>query len=139
MAKSHIDQVTDALRVAATGDVDGLSDIFTEDVVGWSPELFVTSLGQLKEAFSDREEAFSDIELDISAIEVPDGRVIVEWQLSAAHTGPLTIDDDFTIEPTGRSVKLAGATFTEFEGDKISSFRTYFDDAALLEQMLAPT
>ena len=41
------------------------------------------------------------------------------------------------IEPNGREILLGAAMVADFTGDKISAFRNYFDDAALLEQMLA--
>jgi hypothetical protein len=33
-------------------------------------------------------------------------------------------------------VKLAGVTVAEFRGEKIRSFRTYFDDLSLIEQLV---
>ena len=50
------------------------------------------------------------------------------------HSGPFAIDDD-VIDATGLRVTLIGVTVAEFEGDRIRSFRQYFDEAALLEQM----
>jgi limonene-1,2-epoxide hydrolase len=41
------------------------------------------------------------------------------------------------IDPNGRDILLGGAIVAEFDGDKISAFRNYFDDATLLVQMLA--
>jgi predicted ester cyclase len=138
MTASRIDQVTRALRSAVTGEVVDLAEIFTEDVIAWSPNLFATSLSDLSKAFGEREDAFSDIVLDVNAQEVPGQKVVAEWSVAAVHSGPVTLDVDVTIEPTGRRVVLAGATIAEFRGDRISAMRSYFDDAALLEQMLAP-
>jgi predicted ester cyclase len=39
-------------------------------------------------------------------------------------------------EPTGRRVRLAGATVADFRSGKIRSFRSYFDDLSLIEQVL---
>ena len=41
------------------------------------------------------------------------------------------------IEPNGHDILLGAAMVAEFSGDRISTFRNYFDDATLLEQMLA--
>ena len=62
--------------------------------------------------------------------------MIAEWRLDADHTGPLTVDDEVTVEATGRHVHVGGATFAEFRGDKIRAFRSYFDDMALMEQLI---
>ena len=39
------------------------------------------------------------------------------------------------LEPTGRHVKLPGVTVADFRDGKIRSFRTYFDDLSLIEQI----
>ncbi len=39
------------------------------------------------------------------------------------------------LEATGRHVKLAGVTVADFRDGKIRSFRTYFDDGSLIEQI----
>ena len=83
----------------------------------------------------DREDAFSDIELEVSPLDVSGDRACVEWVAQMTHSGPLVIDDDLTVDPTGLRVTLVGVTVAEFDGDRIRSFRQYFDEAALLEQM----
>jgi ketosteroid isomerase-like protein len=133
---SRIERLTTALRMGVSGDVVGLKDVFTEDVVGWSPNLSVASRHDLAEAFGERQDSFTDITLDIGATETVGNKVIAEWVVTANHTGPFTVGEDLVIEPTGRQLVLAGATFAEFKGDQIVAFRSYFDDAALLEQML---
>jgi predicted ester cyclase len=138
MSPSHTEQLTKALRIGLTGEVGDLGDLFTEDVVGWSPIMSVSSREELSKAFGEREDALSDIVLDIDAIDVIGEKAIAEWRFSGIHSGPVSLGDDLTIEPTGQKIVLAGATFAEFRGDQIRVFRSYFDDAALLEQMLAP-
>jgi hypothetical protein len=56
--------------------------------------------------------------------------------VSAKHAGPLTLADDVVIPASGGELVLAGATFAELRDGKICAFRHYFDDAALLEQLL---
>jgi hypothetical protein len=125
-----------ALEAAVTGDDSTLDQTFTEDVVGWSPNLAVTSRAELAEEFGDRHDALSNIVIAFDAIYIIGDNAIAEWRISADHTGPIVVDDDLQLEPTGRNIVLAGATFAEFRGDQICAFRNYFDDAALLEQLL---
>jgi ketosteroid isomerase-like protein len=40
------------------------------------------------------------------------------------------------LEATGRRVTLAGATIADFRDGKIRSYRTYFDDLSLIEQIV---
>jgi limonene-1,2-epoxide hydrolase len=127
-----------ALEAAAgIGPVD-LSEIFTEDVNGWSPNLSVSSLAELQQEYGDRDDALSNVAITVAGVDVVGGKAIAEWRIAADHTGPLRIDGDYEVEPTGRTVFLAGATFAEFRGDRICAFRNYFDDAALLEQLMIP-
>jgi ketosteroid isomerase-like protein len=40
------------------------------------------------------------------------------------------------LEPTGRRVQLPGVTVADFREGKIRSYRTYFDDISLIEQIV---
>jgi ketosteroid isomerase-like protein len=124
------------LRAAVDGDGDALSDLVTDDVIGWSPNLFVRSRTELLEAVGGRDDTFSDVEVDVRALDELGDKAIAEWHVAADHTGPLFVDDDVIIEPTGRRLHLSGATVAEFDGDRICAFRSYFDDLALVEQAL---
>jgi hypothetical protein len=52
-------------------------------------------------------------------------------------SGPFEINEDVGVEPNGRELLRGAAMVAEFTGNKISAFRNYFDDATLMEQMLA--
>ena len=125
-----------ALEAAVTGDESQLAVTFTEDVVGWAPNLAVSSLAELAEEFGDRHDVLSNIVISFDAIYLVGDNAIAEWRIGADHTGELVIGDEAAIPPSGRRIVLAGATFAEFRGDLICAFRNYFDDAALLEQLL---
>ncbi len=112
------------------------STLFTDDVLAWSPALNVSSLAELSDALEARGEALSNVKLAIRSLNVGGNKVIAEWRLDADHTGPLTVDDEVTVEATGRHVHVGGATFAEFRGDKIRAFRSYFDDMAVMEQLI---
>ena len=40
------------------------------------------------------------------------------------------------LEATGRHVTLPGVTVADFRAGKIRSYRTYFDDVSLIEQIV---
>ena len=75
--------------------------------------------------------AFSDIELDISPL-MSRARACVESVVHLTHSGSLAIGDDRVVGPTGPRVSLHGVTVAEFDGDRISSFRQYWDEVELL-------
>jgi hypothetical protein len=129
-----------ALEASIVGDSSVIGELYTDDVKGWAPALTVTSAQELAGEFEDRDGAFSDIELDVSPFDVSGDRACVEWIVSLTHSGPLELDDDIVIDPTGLRVSLHGVTVAEFDGDRISSFRQYWDEVELLEQLsLLPT
>lgn len=123
-----------ALEASVTGDSSVVSEIFTDDVRGWAPAMSVSSAAELAVELEDREDAFSDIELDVSPLDVGGDRAAVEWIVTLTHSGPLDVDD-VVIEATGARVTLHGITVAEFAGDRIRSFRQYWDEVELLEQL----
>jgi hypothetical protein len=129
-----------ALEASIVGDSAVISELYTDDVRGWAPALTVQSASELAVEFEERDGAFSDIELDVSPFDVAGDRACVEWIVSLTHSGPLELDEGIVIDPTGLRVQLHGVTVAEFDGDKISSFRQYWDEVELLEQLeLLPT
>jgi ketosteroid isomerase-like protein len=129
-----------ALEASIVGDTGVIPELYTDDVTGWAPALTVNSATELAVEFEEREGAFSDIELEVSPFDVAGDRACVEWIVSVTHSGPLELDDDIVIDPTNARVKLHGITVAQFDGDRISSFRQYWDELELLEQLeLLPT
>lgn len=126
-----------ALEACIRGEVDALPELFTEDVNGWSPNLVVASLGELAEAVADREDALSNVDIKVDAVDVVGNKGFAEYRVTAVFSGPFVIQRDVVIEPNGHDILLGAAMVAEFSGDRISAFRNYFDDATLLEQMLA--
>ena len=125
------------LQAAVTGDGEAMADLVTADVTAWSPDVFVTSRDELLAVLQHRDDTFSGIEIRVQALDQVGDKTIAEWHVAVDHTGPLVIDDDLVIEPTGRRLHVSGATIAEFDGDRICAFRSYFDDLALVEQALA--
>ena len=126
-----------ALEACIRGELDALPELFTEDVSGWSPNLVVGSLGELAEAVADREDALSNVDIKVDAVDLVGNKGFAEYRVSAVFSGPFVIERDVVIEPNGHNILLGAAIVAEFSGNRISTFRNYFDDATLLEQMLA--
>jgi ketosteroid isomerase-like protein len=127
-----------ALEACLTGDVAALPQLFTDDVSGWSPNMHVTSRGELAEVVAERDESLSNVSVKIDTVDVVGNKGYAEYRLNAVFSGPFVIDEDTVIEPNGRELLVGAALVVDFEGDTISAFRNYFDNAALLEQMIAP-
>lgn len=125
-----------ALEACLKGDVAALPQLFTDDVSGWSPNLHVSSLDELEEAIAERDETLSNVSVKIDTIDIVGNKGYAEYRVNAVFSGPFVIDEDTVIEANGRELLVGAAFAADFEGDTISAFRNYFDNAALLEQMI---
>ena len=136
MSGSRKEVLLKALEAEVGGGSDDLSALFTDDVVGWSPYATVSGLTALAELAALRELAFSNVVLSFRGLDEVGNKAFAEWLIEADHTGPLVLGDDAALDATGRHVQLAGVTVADFRDEKIRSYRTYFDDISLIEQLV---
>ena len=136
MSGSRKEVLADALKAevgAASADPETL---FTGDVTGWSPYVTVSGLAAVADLSALREEAFSNVVVTFRGLDEVGNKAFAEWLVEADHTGPLVLSEDTALEATGRHVQLPGVTVADFREGKIRSFRTYFDDLSLIEQII---
>ena len=136
MSESRKDVLLKALEAEVGGTTVDRATLFTDDVVGWSPIASVSGLTDLVELAADRETTFSNVVIMFRGLDEVGNKAFAEWLVEADHTGPMVLGDGAVLEATGRRVRLAGVTVAGFRGEKIRSFRTYFDDVSLIEQMV---
>ena len=135
MSGSRKDVLLKALEAEVGGAPVDLGTLFTNDVVGWSPYATVSGLTALADLAALRETAFSNVIIMVRGLDEVGNKAFAEWLIEADHTGPLVLSEDAVLETTGRHVTLAGVTVADFRDGKIRSYRTYFDDASLIEQI----
>jgi ketosteroid isomerase-like protein len=133
---SRKDVLLKALEAEVGGASVDLATLFTDDVVGWSPYASVSGLTALTALAALREVAFSNVVIMFRGLDEVGNKAFAEWVIEADHTGPLVLSEDAVVEATGRHVQLPGATVADFRDGKIRSYRTYFDDISLIEQLL---
>jgi ketosteroid isomerase-like protein len=121
MSESRKDVMVKALEAEVGSDEVDLGTLFTDDVVGWSPYASISGLTALAELSALRDIAFSNVVIMLRGVD---------------HTGPLVLDEDVALEATGRHVQLAGVSVADFREGKIRSYRTYFDDLSMIEQIV---
>jgi SnoaL-like polyketide cyclase len=136
VSPSRKDVLLKALEVEVGSDSVDLGTLFTDDVIGWSPYARISGLTALAELSALREIAFSNVVILVRSLDEIGNRAYAEWLVEADHTGPLVLDEDVVLEATGRRVELAGVSVADFREGKIRSFRTYFDDLSLIEQIV---
>jgi hypothetical protein len=135
MSDSRKDVLLKALQTElGTASVDPKT-VFTDDVVGWSPIASVSGLSALVDSTLS-ETAFSNAVIMLRGLDEVGNKAFAEWLIEADHTGPFILGDDVVLEPTGRHVQLPGVTVADFRDGKIRSFRSYFDDVSLIEQIV---
>ena len=135
MSRSRKEVLADALKAEAGAASADLKTLFTDDVVGWSPYATVSGLAGLADLSALREEAFSNVVITFRGLDEVGNKAFAEWLVEADHTGPLVLSEDSVLEATGRHVQLPGVTVADFREGKIRSYRTYFDDISLIDQI----
>ncbi len=136
MSGSRKEVLSDAIKAeAGVASVD-LKTLFTDDVIGWSPYVTLSGLAALADLAALREAAFSNVVITFRGIDEVGNKAFAEWLVDADHTGPLVLSADTVLEATGRHVRLPGVTVADFRDGKIRSYRTYFDDISLIEQIV---
>ena len=136
MSGSRKEVLLNALKAEAGDASVDLDTLFTDDVVGWSPYAAVSGRTALAVISALREAAFSNVVITFRGLDEVGNKAYAEWLVEADHTGPLVLSEDSVLEATGRHVELPGATVADFREGKIRSFRTYFDDLSLIEQIV---
>lgn len=124
-----------AIEATVAGDSTSVRELFTEDVVAWSPTVSVTSRVELAVEMEDHEDAFSEIEVRTCPVVTVGERAWVEWVATATHSGPLAVGHGVYLDPTGRRVTLRGVTVADFDGARIRAVRHYWDELELLAQL----
>ena len=135
MSRSRKQVLADALMAEAGAAPADLTTLFTDDVVGWSPYVSLSGLAALADLAALRETAFSNVVITFRGLDEVGNKAFAEWLVEADHTGPLVLSEDTALEATGRHVLLPGVTVADFREGKIRSYRTYFDDLSLIEQI----
>lgn len=74
--------------------------------------------------------SFPDLQHRVEGMIAEGDQVAVRFSARGTHSGPWL---DFA--PTGRSIEYTGVTLARIESDKIVEHQTWWDKAALLEQL----
>ena len=136
MSGSRKEVLSDAIKAEVGVAPADLKSLFTDDIIGWSPYVTVSGLAGLADLAALREEAFSNVVITFRGLDEVGNKAFAEWLVEADHTGPLVLSEDSVLEATGRHVQLPGVTVADFREGKIRSYRTYFDDISLIEQIV---
>ena len=119
--------------------VAGLAEEVAPDAVAWSPALFAATREAVLDLLGDVDAGaspLSEVSVVVNHVDVVPPRVYLEWRLEGRFTQPCFVEDDLLVEPTGRLVETAGVLVVTFRDDRVRALHCYYDDLALLEQLL---
>lgn len=125
MPDDRTERFVDALHALEEDrDLDRIASLFTDDAELISPTHASPHRGpDAARAFWDAyRRTFAEIRSEFRNIVESDGTAMLEWQ-SRGRTS------------TGGALDYAGVSVLEFDGDRIRSFRSYFDSHELGEDM----
>ncbi|HMJ76587.1 MAG TPA: ester cyclase [Iamia sp.] len=88
---------------------------------------------QVRRYYDGSRASFPDQRNEIHSMRHADDAVIVEFDLLGTHLGSFAGHD-----PTGRSFRCRMAAVFEFDGDRITCERVYFDTATIFRQLGLP-
>lgn len=133
-----LDEVRDlvhrALFAMVVGDVEG-ADLFTPDVTGESPNMYVRSRVELEDQLSDRTGGLSNVDFMLDRVEEVRNGWLATWRVSGDHTGSLLLNEDVYFAPSRRRIAASGSTHLVLHRHRVRAFRTSYDDEDLADQL----
>ena len=79
--------------------------------------------------------AFPDMIGTVDSAYESENTVIMECSWTGTHTGDMMTPDGNTIPPTNKTVNLKNVFITEFDGEKFSNFKNYYDAMTMMSQL----
>ena len=128
------------LRGVLLGErLDDLVNDLAPDVVVWSPTLYATSRDPVLHALENETAAgdtITEVAVSITNFDFVAPHAYLEWRLMGRFTNPCFVDDDLLVEPNGRLIETAGVMVVTLANGQAIEVHCYYDDLALLEQMM---
>ena len=126
-----------AIVASINADTNQMRGLFTDDVIASGPAIRASSRAELAAEIERQVGAFSDRKVTVAPLDVAGEQACVEWVASGVHSGPFSVEHEqnVVVEATGRRVRIRAVSVAEFDGDQICSFRSYWDTAALLQDL----
>jgi hypothetical protein len=121
-------------------ELDDLASDLAPDVVVWSPTLYTTAREPVLHALENETAAgdtITEVAVSITNFDFVAPHAYLEWHLTGRFTNPCFVDDDMLVEPNGRLIETAGVMVLTLINGQAVEVHCYYDDLALLEQMMA--
>ncbi|TAK73750.1 MAG: hypothetical protein EPO16_12040, partial [Dehalococcoidia bacterium] len=119
---------------AMTGDYAALERVCAPDVDFNDGSADLKGIDQVKEFVRTFSTAFPDAKIEFHDFMEAGNKAAAELTYSGTHTGPLSSPQG-DIPATGKRVSLPGSAFVTIQGDRVTRFRGYYDQMAMMAQL----
>ena len=129
MYRRNINAIIDAWN---TGNFDELSQFVMIETVRHAPPSLnshAESLEELKTIITEFRTSFPDLHLELNEELYQEGRSIIRWTFTGTNTG------SGKYGPTGKNVRIAGASISHYEDDKLKEEYLFFDTVDFFTQL----
>ena len=109
------------------GEVEALDELLSPDYRRFGSSGEGQDATELKESIRSTREAFPDLVTTIDEVIVEGDRAAIRWHSSGKHEHSF-----LDVPATKRTVSVNGATFAQFDGDRIVAEHVTWDPRALL-------
>ncbi|MGV1009590.1 MAG: ester cyclase [Dermatophilaceae bacterium] len=131
-ARAHIER---SLGPWHTGDFATVRTTMADGMVWVTPSDTFTGADAVLERYRSDHAAFPDRRIDPSAWVEDGDTVVMEYQWSGTHDGPLALPDGTRLDPTGQQITLRCLDLFEVRDGKTISHRSYWDQLSSLAQL----
>lgn len=116
------------------GHVDKLIELFAEDAVihDYGTGSKYEGLDEIGGWVTDLREGFPDLHVEHEDVIVTEDALVARWTLTGTHEGATPL---LGPEPTGKSMRLEGATIYELDGEQIVESWWYYDMLGVMGQL----
>lgn len=112
------------------GDVDALDELHGSDYLRRSNESQPLDLDAFKASITATRSAFPDLTTTVDEVVLEGDHAAIRWHSEGTHKATL-----LGVPATNRRVRVSGATFARFDGDRISEEVVTWDPRALLSAL----
>jgi ketosteroid isomerase-like protein len=101
-------------------DVDDLTSLFTDDAELFRLDGEGPRRGEARKFWEQYRAQFGEVRTQFTNVVESDDEAALEWQSTGTR-------------PNGHDFRYEGSTFVTFDGERITSLRTYYDTAAFVD------
>ncbi len=124
------------IATGVAGEPEQLHHSLTADAHGWSPAFWYSSRTEAVTQLRDHTSPLLVVDFAVDRLWWSAPWLCSEWSLVALHADPFLVADDVLIDVCDAPVHLAGASVIELRDDRMATVHTYYDEGALVEQVI---